>query len=196
MSLTAELARVELDAEHHVLAGFVPEELVLDDARFEELWSLHPPEPPVIHLHGRKVAIPRFQLAFGRDYRFSGATSHAAPLPPLLEPLLAWTRLHLDARINGVLANWYDAALGHDIGAHRDHVSGLVPGVPIAGVSFGATRVMRFRPYRGRGFLDVPVTHGSVVVIPFATNARWTHEVPLRKSESGRRISLTLRAFR
>ena len=43
--------------------------------------------------------------------------------------------------------------------------------------------------------MDIPVPDGSVLVIPWATNERWTHEVPRTKAAVGRRISLTFRAF-
>jgi alkylated DNA repair dioxygenase AlkB len=42
---------------------------------------------------------------------------------------------------------------------------------------------------------DFRASHGTVFVMPFATNQRWTHEVPRTKRHRGRRISVTLRAF-
>jgi len=35
----------------------------------------------------------------------------------------------------------------------------------------------------------------AVIVIPQATNLVWTHEVPHRAADRGRRISITLRGF-
>jgi hypothetical protein len=57
-------------------------------------------------------------------------------------------------------------------------------------------RVFRLRPWGVRsGFHDMPLKAGAVLVMPYSTNQRWTHEVPFRKSENGRRISVTLRGF-
>ena len=150
---------------------------------------------PVIHMHGKKVAIPRWQQAYGRDYHFSGTTSRALPIPSTFEPLLEWTRTSIDTRLDGVLVNWYDGSLGHYIGAHNDNTRGLIAGSPIVTVSFGEERKLRFRPCESRGFVDVPAAHGSVIVIPYRTNESWKHEVPRTKRVRGRRISLTFRAF-
>lgn len=178
-----------------VFLGMLPEASRVHGDAFENLWNLHPDERPVIHMHGQRVAIPRWQRAYGRDYHFSGTTSRALPIPPAVEPLLEWTRANIDERLDGLLVNWYDGSLGHYIGAHRDSLRELVSGAPIVTLSFGEQRTMRFRPWRGRGFLDIPAAHGSVIVIPYTTNRFWTHEVPRTKRAQGRRISLTLRAF-
>jgi alkylated DNA repair dioxygenase AlkB len=101
----------------------------------------------------------------------------------------------VDGRLNGILMNWYDGRLGHYIGAHRDSTAGLVPGVPIVTVSFGETLSFRLRPWKGKGFKDFPADHGSVYVLPCRTNESWTHEIPKSAAKTGRRVSVTLRAF-
>ncbi len=72
---------------------------------------------------------------------------------------------------------------------------GLIEGSVIVTISLGAPRTFRLKPYRAKGTIDLPVVHGSVVVIPWETNQRWTHEVPHFARDAGRRISLTARAF-
>jgi alkylated DNA repair dioxygenase AlkB len=101
----------------------------------------------------------------------------------------------VDARLNGVGVNWYDARLGHSIGAHRDHREGLVAGAPLTTVTFGEERPFRVRPWKGRGYTDFAAPPGSVFVMPYATNLVATHEVPLLSRHRGRRISVTMRAF-
>lgn len=189
------MERRVLGAGQDVFLGTLPEALKVQGDAFENLWNLHPGERPVIHMHGKRVAIPRWQLAYGRDYHFSGTTSRALPIPPAVEPLLEWARANIDGRVDGVLVNWYDGTLGHYIGAHRDSTRGIIVSSPYVTLSFGEERTMRFRPWKGRGFLDIPAVHGSVIVIPYTTNESWTHEVPRTKRARGRRISLTLRAF-
>jgi len=184
-----------LDETHVCYTGRVPDNLFLCEAETEELWEMHPSEHPIILMHGNRVPIPRWQQAYGTDYHFSGQASKALPVPSLLAPLYAWVRQVFDARINGLLVNWYEAALGHYIGAHRDSTKSMCSGAPIVMVSYGATRTMRLKKWKGKARRDFVVSDGSVCILPFATNLAWTHEVLRRKSDVGRRISVTFRAF-
>ena len=59
----------------------------LAPARFDEMWSLHPPTLGRNTFDGRSVQTPRYFQAFGRAYSFSGQT--AAPLPLARVPLAA-----------------------------------------------------------------------------------------------------------
>ena len=177
-------------------AGQLPEELRWDAATFEVAWALHPDERPVIHLHGKKVAIPRWQKAYGQDYRFSGQVSKADPVPPVLEPLLEWSRREVHPMLNGLLLNWYEGP-GHYIGPHRDAVTNMVPGAPIVTVSFGETRRFRLSKEVGDSKVvkDFPAPNGTVFVLPQETNAAWKHAVPKSTRYTGRRISVTIRSF-
>ena len=131
-------------------------------------------------------------------------------MPAILSPFLDWARIAVDPGLNGLLLNWY-AATGYSIGAgrisgggdyigpHRDSRNGLILESPIVTISLGGTRAFRLRKFddRKRAF-DIPVSNGTVIVLPFATNLAYTHEVPRPRSshgETGRRISITLRAF-
>jgi alkylated DNA repair dioxygenase AlkB len=198
MDLPPGFDRHDLGDGRAFFTGRLPAGLALEARRFEELWSMHPAEFHEIRMHGRAVRTPRWQQAYGMDYRYTGRINRALPLPPLLEPLLAWVRQHLDARLNGVLLNWYDGALGHYIGRHRDSRTNLISGAPIVTISFGEQRQFRLSPWpraRGRQCLDFPAQDGAVFVMPYETNLHWTHEVPAARQWQGRRISVTLRAF-
>ena len=183
-----------LDAQHVLWKGRLPSELRLSDAQFEELWSKHPCES-YITLYGRRILTPRWQQAYGKDYSFSGQTAEALPIPPLLSPILTWTQEVIESRLNGILVNWYDGALNHYIGKHRDEGKGLIEQKPIVTISFGEHRVLRMRPWKGQGYLDFEMKGGAVFIIPYVTNRSFTHEVPASKRCRGRRISVTIRAF-
>jgi alkylated DNA repair dioxygenase AlkB len=185
----------DLGDGHTFLTGDLPVNLRFDPAAFEALWRTHPPEYHEILIHGRAVKTPRWQQAFGMDYHYTGRVNRALPVPPPLDPLLAWARGHVDVRLNSILVNWYDGSLGHYIGRHRDSAGEMLKGVPIVTVSFGEERVFRLRPYRGEGRRDFPARGGCVFVMPYETNLAWTHEVPRAPKSSGRRISVTLRGF-
>ncbi len=186
---------VAFDSENGVWHTSLPESLCNSKAVFETLWQLHPAEYPVIFLHGREVKLPRWQQAYGHDYHFSGKASKAKPVPNILMPYLDWARRNIDHRLNGMLLNWYDADFGHYIGAHRDSEQGLIATSNIIMISLGEKRITRFRPVKGRGYYDVEVDNGGVVVMNLTTNQHYKHEVPKFKRYNGRRISITLRSF-
>lgn len=189
------LTRVELGDGAYVERGRLPASLIPDAAGFEALWRLHPEGYHVIAMHGRPVPTPRWQQAYGADYHYTGRVNRALPLTPAMTPYVEWARATIDGRLNGVLFNWYEAARGHYIGKHRDSIKGMIEGAPIVTISLGASRCFRLRPWRGAGFVDLEVGDGAVVVIPYATNLAWTHEVTHRARDTGRRISITLRGF-
>lgn len=184
-----------LDERCAVLVGRLPRALVPGAECFEEIWGLHPLTQDEATVSGRRVRLPRWQQNYERSYRYSGQVYASAPLPKVLAPIYEWSRAVVDERLNGMLANWYDGVRGHYIGKHRDSIRNLIPGSPIVTISLGEARSFRLRPWRGAGFIDLEATEGSVIIIPFDTNAAWTHEVPCRRRERGRRVSLTLRAF-
>ncbi|HZU98721.1 MAG TPA: alpha-ketoglutarate-dependent dioxygenase AlkB [Planctomycetota bacterium] len=190
------LERIALDAEHEIFRGRLPGELhaSLRDG-FDELWALHPDDYHEIKIHGKLVKTPRWQQAYGADYHYTGRVNRGRPVPPVLDPVHAWTRRTIDERLNGVLVNWYDADHEHYIGKHRDSTIDMIEGTPIVTVSLGAARTFRLRPWKKKGQRDLLAEHGTVFVMPFATNLAWTHEVPHFASDRGRRISITFRAF-
>ncbi|MGD1908365.1 MAG: hypothetical protein ACFB0C_20575 [Leptolyngbyaceae cyanobacterium] len=52
---------------------------------------------------------------------------------------------------------WDDGNLGHHIGKHRDSIQNLRPDSPIVTVSLEQSRVLRLRPWKGKGYQDFPV---------------------------------------
>jgi alkylated DNA repair dioxygenase AlkB len=189
------LDRRELDATCCIHVGTVPDELVPDAAGFERLWALHPETFHRIKMHGKEVATPRWQQAYGADYRYTGNVNRALPVPAELAAIHAWLRARIDPRLNGLLLNWYDAEHAHYIGRHRDSTSNMIDGAPIVTVSFGAERVFRLRRWKGDETLELPTGNGTLIVMPYATNLAWTHEVPHHAKSRGRRISITARGF-
>lgn len=185
-----------LDADVSVWSTALPQRLCPDSAAFEALWGMHPDAHAEVRIMGRMVPIPRWQQAYGRTYAFAGGVSVALPVPSEFAPFLQWAQQQVDARLNGLLVNWYDADEKHYIGKHRDEPKGLVVDAPILTLSLGADRTLRMRPWRGKGMIDLPADAGSVYAIPARTNRAWTHEVPHFARDAGRRISVTVRAFR
>jgi alkylated DNA repair dioxygenase AlkB len=187
----------ELGGGHRFLTGWLPAE-VLNSLSFEALWELHPSTFPEIHLHGKRVRLPRWQQAYGVDYHFSGQTSSAVPVPAEVHPVLDWCQSRISPALNGLLLNWYDGRQGHYIGRHRDSTRGLVPSSSIVTVSLGEERIFRLRPwphYAGAMPTDFHTGNGSVFILPWDTNRTFTHEVTSSTRLTDRRISITVRAF-
>lgn len=196
------MARHELGSSHELWAGRLPDLLILNEKEFATLWSLHPQEYHKIRApHGALVATPRWQQAYGKDYAYSKSVNRALPVEtlttavPKIEEIVSWSREQIDGRLNGLLLNWYDGALGHYMGKHRDSTKNIIDGTPIVTISLGERRRFRLRPHKGQGFIDFDATNGTVFVTPYETNLAWTYEVPKERSCRGRRISITLRAF-
>jgi alkylated DNA repair dioxygenase AlkB len=187
----------ELGDGHRLFVARLPDHLRWDPATFAAAWTLHPEVRPTIVMHGRAVQVPRWQQAYGLDYRFSGQTSPATPVPPLLVPVLGWVREAVHPALNALLVNWYEGP-GHYIGPHHDATARMLPGAPIVTASFGEERA--FRPRRGTGrerqTRDFAAADGTVFVLPRDTNDVWKHSVPKSVRYTGRRISVTIRGFR
>jgi len=187
-----------LDQRHQFWVGQLPNSLLPSEAGFEQLWRLHPEEFHDIQIHGRLVKTPRWQQAYAVDYRYSGGVNKAARIPPILERFVQWARENVDPALNGLLVNWYDGQLGHYIGPHRDSPKNLLQGAPIVTISLGDERTFRLRPWpakAGTQAIDLPARNGTVFVLPWDTNRAFTHQVPRSRHHTGRRISITLRAF-
>jgi len=191
----ADFENHQLDEKHCFYSAMLPDSLIFDDQEFETLWKIHPNEYHEIFLHGRFVKTPRWQQAYGKDYHYTGNLNKALPIPEMLQPLLKWSQESIDRRLNGLLLVWYDGALNHYIGAHRDSTKGMCDDAPIVTISFGEERVFRLRPWKQPGKQDFPTCNGKIFVMPYETNQCWTHEVPCFKRFQGRRVSITLRAF-
>lgn len=187
--------KVQLAENHVMYTGFLPEELTCDEELFQQLWDLHPEEFHDIRIHGKLLKTPRWQQAYNRNYQYSGSSNQALPVPDLLMPYWTWAKEQVNPGFNGLLLNWYDGALGHYIGKHRDSIQGMLPESPILTISLGETRTFRMRPWKGTGYLDFIMQNGSAILIPYQTNLYWTHEVPASRKLQGRRISITFRVF-
>jgi len=191
----AEFEGHVLDDGHHGFVGRLPEALCPGQAGFDALWALHPDNYHVIRMHGRPVKTPRWQQAYGADYRYTGRTNAALPVPTALDPFREWARRAVDARLNGLLLNWYDGRLGHSIGPHHDSTRDMVRGAPIVTISLGEARTFRLTHPGRKLTRDFAAEAGAVFVMPYDTNLAWKHAVPKLARYKGRRLSITFRAF-
>ena len=155
---------------------------------------------PRLRLHGREHAVPRLCCWLadpGCSYRYSGQEHQPGPWSA---PVLRLRRLleeQLGCRFNSVLANRYRG--GDDaMGWHADDEPELDAEAPIASISLGASRTLRFRPRpgsaaAGRPALALELADGDLLVMDPPTQRHWQHALPRRRRVSTERLNLTFR---
>jgi alkylated DNA repair dioxygenase AlkB len=115
---------------------------------------------------------------------------------------LAWTDALLairkdlerlsDKQFNSVLLNRYRD--GNDsISWHTDAEPELGRNPVIASVNFGAERVFQLRHMKTGERIDIPLSHGSVLIMEDQLQHFWQHQVPKTKKPLTERINLTFR---
>lgn len=188
---------INLDESNCLWFGELPIGLIPENDQFFRLWKLHPKDFHTLKILGRTVKTPRWQQAYNKSYEYTGSRNDALPVPSELCPYWDWVTTNIDSRLNGLLLNWYDGALGHYIGKHRDSTQNMIVGAPIVTISFGEDRIFRLQPWKSKGgWKNFVVKNGSVIILPYQTNQFWTHEIVKSKKFIGKRISITLRAFK
>ena len=153
-----------------------------------------------ITLFGKRHPLPRLTCWMadpGCGYRYSGLDNIVEPwsatasmLRDQLTELSGW-------RFNSLLLNFYRD--GRDaMGFHADDEPELDPQAPIASLSLGASRTLRFKPKRGHQGepLNLELAHGDLLLMEPPTQQHWLHGLPKRLRVSEPRLNLTFRVVR
>jgi alkylated DNA repair dioxygenase AlkB len=170
------------------------------DALERHLRDKLPWEQPTLSLHGRQLPAPRLCCWVADPscaYRYSGQTHQPRPWSPPLQQLRQLLQHELGWRFNSVLLNRYrngDDAMGW----HADDEAALQSGAPIASLSLGASRSLRFRPTPGGAAVGQPtlaldLADGDLLVMDPPTQRNWQHALPRRRRAACERINLTFR---
>lgn len=97
-------------------------------------------------------------------------------------------------KFNAVLLNLYRN--GKDgVSWHSDKTSSVNKDMNIASVTFGETRMFRLRHkfMKHLPVVEIPLYHGSFLLMAGPTNSYWEHEVPKTSRDVLPRINLTFR---
>lgn len=97
-------------------------------------------------------------------------------------------------KFNAVLLNLYRD--GNDgVAWHSDRTDRSGKDPVIASVTFGQTRMFRLRHKTRKGLPveEIPLFHGSLLVMAGTTNSYWEHGVPKTKRDVSGRVNLTFR---
>lgn len=178
--------------------AFAPEWLprVQADALFATLGAAIPWEVHRLRLFGREVESPRLSIWIGDPgaaYAYSGTRFQPRPWPAALLPVRARLLAELGVDFNSVLANLYRD--GRDcMGWHGDDEAELGPRPVIASLSLGAARRFVLKQRNGAGGkLELPLPHGSLLLMRGDTQRCYRHALPRTARPVGPRINLTFR---
>nr|WP_286194832.1 alpha-ketoglutarate-dependent dioxygenase AlkB [Synechococcus sp. CCY 0621] len=170
------------------------------DAWLERLQQEVPWKQESISVYGRRHAMPRLTCWMadpGCGYRYSGLENTIEPWTPLAAAIRRRIGAAAAQEFNSLLLNYYRD--GRDaMGWHADDEPELDPDAPIASLSLGASRTLRFRP-RQRDTaptLAVELGHGDLLLMDPPTQRHWQHGLPRRLKVASPRLNLTFRRVR
>ena len=181
------------DGELYLLPKFYPE--VEADKYYNQLFKALAWQTEELLIFGRRLKTPRLMAWYGdaqAHYRYSGVEHSPQPWTKDLLELRAAVEAVCQHRFNSVLANLYRN--GQDsMGCHADDEKELGQNPLIASLSFGATRLLRFKHPASGGKLDLDLAHGDLLIMAGALQHHWRHELPKTRKIVEPRINLTFR---
>ena len=151
-----------------------------------------------IKMYGKEVFLPRYSAWHGDDdkpYTYSGLTLQPSPWNKGLLFIKEKIEAVANTRFNSVLLNWYRD--GEDyINWHTDAEKSLGKNPTIGSVNFGAMRTFQLRRMDDNTEkLELPLKHGTFLLMSGETQHFWQHGVPKEKKVKQLRINLTFRVI-
>lgn len=149
-------------------------------------------------MYGKYVKFPRLTAWYGdndKPYSFSGITLQPKPwnaelleIKKLIEPISGIS-------FNSVLLNRYRDG-SDSISWHTDAEKELGRNPIIASVNFGAERVFQLKHMKTQERIDIPLKHGSLLIMLGELQHNWLHQVPKTQKVIGERVNLTFRTIK
>lgn len=148
-----------------------------------------------LFIYGRWVNVPRLMAWYGDPaarYRYSGVDHQPLPWTAELQALRGEVEAVCNAAFNSVLANLYRD--GRDsMGCHSDDEKELGQNPLIASLSFGDSRLLRFKHRKSGQKREIELNHGDLLVMAGELQHHWRHELPKTRKPKQPRINLTFR---
>jgi alkylated DNA repair dioxygenase AlkB len=156
-------------------------------------------QQPLVTVYGKQHRTPRLTCWVadpGCSYRYSGLQQEIHPWTRDLETLRDLLQQQLGVRFNSLLLNRYRDGADR-MGWHADDEAELDDQAPIASLSLGVARDLRFRPRRGtEAAFAVNLADGDLLVMDPPSQNHWQHALPPRARVVAERINLTVRVIR
>jgi alkylated DNA repair dioxygenase AlkB len=156
------------------------------DNYYKMLLSEAPWQQRMRKMYDRVIADPRLTAYYG------GENGHT--WTPLLLALKEVVETVTELKFDRVLLNLYRN--GRDsVAWHSDNLPADGKHHPIASVTFGDTRIFKVRHKSRKDIpvLDIPLTHGSLLLMGDTMQMHYEHHIPKTARAVGPRINLTFR---
>ncbi len=144
-------------------------------------------------MYDKTVTVPRM-ISWHEDNDNAGVDPTTPELTEDLKAIRTRVEAELNLKFNAVLLNLYrngkDSVTWH---SDKTNKSGNDP--VIASVTFGETRLFRLRHKTNKNIhqVEIPLHHGSFLLMAGTTNSFWEHQVPKTARPVLPRINLTFR---
>lgn len=151
-----------------------------------------------IMIFGKKYKIPRLNDWYGSvDMNYSNINFEAKPLTKTLEQIRKKIEKETSSNYNSVLMNLYRN--GNDsMGWHSDDENIYNPIAPIASLSLGGSRWMKFKKKTKKGLgkktLKLRLDTGDLIIMKYPTQEMLKHSIPKSSMNIDERINLTFRS--
>lgn len=148
-----------------------------------------------LFMYGRLILVPRLIAWYGDpgiNYRYSKVNHITEDWTPILKRIKDELCFNLSHSFNSVLANLYRD--GQDsMGCHADDEKELGENPLIASISFGESRLLRFKHKHRAIRLNILLEHGDLLIMSGQLQQHWLHELPKTRHAKEARINLTFR---
>lgn len=169
----------------------IPDEI---SPSFRYLESIQPLTQDTITLFGKTHNVPRYQQAYGVDYKFSNITTVALPIPEEFSQLINFFNEKYKCNFNGMLINWYPDG-NYYIGMHSDDEKQIIKNSPIVTISFGESRKFVIEEKVSKNKETFIMNDKDVIVMCGEFQKTHKHGIPKQLKVKKMRISVTLRCF-
>jgi alkylated DNA repair dioxygenase AlkB len=177
----------EIISEH--ATGLSPDEI---------LWRNISWRQDEINMFGKVKPLPRLSSWHGnsdKPYTYSGLTLQPKEWNKGLLYIKDKIEEAAGIKFNSVLMNWYRDGNDH-ISWHTDAEKELGINPIIGSANFGETRRFLLRRSDNKNEkIEIPLKHGTVLIMKGETQHFWQHSVPKEKKIKGSRFNLTFRSI-
>jgi alkylated DNA repair dioxygenase AlkB len=191
MSLTHNLAPFQ--GEIYLAKQFYP--LTLAEQYFKQLLTELEWQEESIFIFGRWVKVPRLMCWYGdkdAHYKYSQLEHKPLPWTNTLQLLKQDLENVGNFHFNSVLANLYRDG-SDSMGCHADNEPELGENPVIASLSFGDSRLLKFRHKHSKHVLDLVLENGDLLIMAAQCQHYWLHQIPKTRKQKTARINLTFR---
>ncbi|WBX70027.1 alpha-ketoglutarate-dependent dioxygenase AlkB family protein [Tenacibaculum retecalamus] len=195
---TTEIRKTEFDlqgAEVVLFESFfsIKESNILYNSLLENtIW-----EQDQMTIYGKKVNLPRLTAWYGnvdKTLFYAGSKRKMHSWNVDLALIKERIEQEVNIKFTRCLLNFYRN--GNDsVDWHQDYRGAQRKNTVIGSVTFGTTRPFQLKHATQKDLkrVDIPLTHGSLLVMQGATQENWKHKIPKTTKKIPPRINLTFR---